>query len=276
VARGLDWLLDQQDYDSGLVGEKFGNRYLYGHAIATIALCEAVATSQNPVLRDAAQRAVNFATRARNPYGAWRYDSPPVGDNDTSVTTWMVCALQAAVWSGLSVDEAARRDALGYLDEATDRATGRVGYTTGRPVDCRYEGVNDSYPYEKTEAMTAGGLLARLLLGQRAEDAPILEKHAQVLLRAQPEWGADGHSNDMGYWYFGSAAMHQMGGRSWEAWRKALRAALRRSQRTRGTRAGSWDPNGPWGWSGGRVYATAMGALALEAGWRLEPLVARK
>ena len=31
---------------------------------------------------------------------------------------------------------------------------------------------------------------------------------------------------------------------------------------------GSWDPLGAWGTAGGRVYSTAISALALETEWR--------
>ena len=38
-----------------------------------------------------------------------------------------------------------------------------------------------------------------------------------------------------------------------------------------GTKAGSWDPEGTWGHAGGRVYATAILALALEAPYLYAP-----
>ncbi len=49
------------------------------------------------------------------------------------------------------------------------------------------------------------------------------------------------------------------------AWMKALHTAVERHQHPNGSgaRAGSWDPIGPWGPDGGRVYSTAILTLAL-------------
>jgi len=63
-----------------------------------------------------------------------------------------------------------------------------------------------------------------------------------------------------------------MGGASWEGWRAALDRVLIGSQRRDGDSKGSWDPVGPWGFSGGRVYATAMALLSLQSRWRLDRL----
>jgi hypothetical protein len=73
----------------------------------------------------------------------------------------------------------------------------------------------------------------------------------------------------MYYWYYGSLAMHRMGGESQRLWQAALEPALLQGQ-VKGTDgdAGSWSPIGPWGWCGGRVYSTAVAVLALTAGWQ--------
>ena len=68
----------------------------------------------------------------------------------------------------------------------------------------------------------------------------------------------------MYYWYYGTYAMYQMGGRHWRDWSRALEPVLLESQRRDGDFAGSWDPVGPWGFSGGRVYSTALMALCLQ------------
>jgi hypothetical protein len=94
VAKGVKWLKDQQDPDTGLLGERFGHSFLYNHAIASLSICEAYYFTKSPLIKESAQRAINYITIARNPYGAWRYDVPPSGDNDTSVTGWCVFAPQ--------------------------------------------------------------------------------------------------------------------------------------------------------------------------------------
>jgi hypothetical protein len=264
VVRAVDWLRGQQDFETGLIGEKVGHSYNYEHGIATLALCEAYRWTKSPLLRGTAQKAVNYVLRARNPYGAWRYDCPPVGDNDTSVTGWMVSALYSAKDAGLQVDEAAFRGARDWLDEVTDAATGRVGYDSMGSGSSRVPGVNDRYPTDRTETMTASGLLQRFLLGEEPGEDEVMEKHADLMLKALPDWSPRGDTNDVYYWYHGTFAMFRMGGKHWQAWSEALRDVILAKQIDEGSAAGSWDPDGPWGWSGGRVYATAMGIVCLE------------
>lgn len=273
VARGVQWLRGQQDFESGLFGEKIGHSYMYDHGIASLAMCEAYYYSGSPILRGNVQRATNFITRARNPYGAWRYHSPPNGEDDSSVTGWMVFALKSAEESGLAIDSQAFTDSISWFDEVSDPATGRVGYDSPGSASARIGSVNDQYPTDGVEAMTAVGLLSRFFLGQDPADEPMMGKHADLLLKSLPEWDPDGMSNDMYYWYYGTYAMYQMGGRHWKAWNKAMKRAVIDSQRQDGAAHGSWDPNGPWGFSGGRVYSTASMTLCLEVYFRYSRLL---
>lgn len=271
VARALAWLGDQQDLETGLFGEKRGYMFLYNHAIATLAVAEAQDLSPSARLESSLRRAVKLILRARNPYGAWRYDVPPVGDNDTSVTGWMVTALTAAEHAGVALaelDDDAYEGALAWIRAVTDPESGRVGYDSQGSVSSRVVGVNEHMPPERGEAMTAVGLAVRIQLGERAERQPMLARHAQLILRKLPEWDTEGYGCDMVYWYFGSYAMHQMGGELWDAWHSAMERALLPKQVEAGAEAGSWDPIGPWGYAGGRVYSTALMALCLETPFR--------
>jgi hypothetical protein len=63
-------------------------------------------------------------------------------------------------------------------------------------------------------------------------------------------------------------ALFQCGGHAWKTWNKALKEALLPNQASKGCAKGSWEPAGPWGARGGRVYATALGALMLESYYR--------
>jgi hypothetical protein len=72
----------------------------------------------------------------------------------------------------------------------------------------------------------------------------------------------------MYYWYYGTMAMFQVGGDAWSRWNKALREAVVPHQRGDGNFDGSWDPVGPWGADGGRVYSTAMMTLCMEVYYR--------
>jgi hypothetical protein len=96
-----------------------------------------------------------------------------------------------------------------------------------------------------------------------------MDRHAELLLARLPRWDPDGRGSDMYYWYYGSYAMYQMGGsRWWEPWNKAMKQAVVGSQRGDGDLTGSWDPVGPWGFAGGRVYSTALMVLCLQVYYR--------
>jgi hypothetical protein len=76
----------------------------------------------------------------------------------------------------------------------------------------------------------------------------------------------------MYYWYYGSLAMFQVGGTAWNKWKKAMVPTVVQSQHADGSgrRTGSWDPIGPWGADGGRVYATALQVMCLEVFYRYD------
>ena len=63
-------------------------------------------------------------------------------------------------------------------------------------------------------------------------------------------------------------ALNQGGGAHWKKRKAAIEKALLPHQRKDGNFLGSWDPGGPWGEEGGRVYSTAISALILEVYYR--------
>jgi hypothetical protein len=268
VRRGIRWLTREQDRESGLFGEEIGHAFLYDHAIATLAMCETYYLDKSTVLKAKVQRAMNYISRARNPYGVWGYSVPPDGTNDTSVTGWMVLAMKSAEDAGLRVDREAFTAAAQWFDEMTDPGTGRVGYREVGSASSRVSGMNDHFPVEKGEALTSVALLCRFFLGQDPATEPVMSQHADLILGALPRWDPEGFGCDMYHWYYGSYAMFQMGGEHWRRWRKAMEPAVIKSQRKDGAARGSWDPVGPWGEPGGRIYATATMALCLEAYYR--------
>lgn len=268
VRRGMKWLTREQDRESGLFGEEIGHAFLYDHAIATLAMCETYYLDKSTLLQRKVQRALNYISRARNPYGVWGYSVPPDGTNDTSVTGWMVLAMKSGQDAGLRVDREAFTAAAHWLDEMTDPGTGRVGYREVGSTSSRVQGMNDQFPVERGEALTSVALLCRFFLGQRPEEVPVMGQHADLIVSALPEWDPEGRGCDMYHWYYGSYAMFQMGGDHWRRWRQAMEPAVIESQRKDGSARGSWDPVGPWGQPGGRVYSTATMALCLEAYYR--------
>ena len=55
----------------------------------------------------------------------------------------------------------------------------------------------------------------------------------------------------------------------WKTWSQAISKTLVANQESAGCAKGSWGADDRWGFEGGRVYATAINALTLEAYYRL-------
>ncbi|MHC4953293.1 MAG: prenyltransferase/squalene oxidase repeat-containing protein [Planctomycetota bacterium] len=274
VRNGLRYLLTLQD-EEGCFGTRASQHFMYGHAMATLALCEAYAATKNPRFKKPAQKGLDFIAMARNPYLAWRYE-PRGGENDTSVTVWCVMALKSGRSAGLKVDPAAFVGARAWIDKMTDPEFGRVGYNLRGGSVARLAGMQDRFPPDKSEAMTAAGVLCRILGGEDARKSEPIRKGASLMLAQPPRWDADAGTIDMYYWYLGSLAMFQVGGNDWRRWSASLRTAVLESQQQgAGPKAGSWDPIGAWGTTGGRVYSTAMMTMCAEIFLRYDRAVQR-
>jgi len=272
VKKAVHWLRGQQQ-DNGLIGTNASHDFIYDHAIATTAMCEAYGLSQYDVLKAPAQRALDYLEAHRNPYMVWRYQ-PRDNDNDTSVTTWCLMACRSGSEFGLKVNSNVFQLGSAWLDQVTETESGRVGYTKAGERSSRFSGKHSIvFPPDKGEALTAAGLFARYLVGDTPDDTPVMTQSADLLLTRLPQWDDDG-SIDEYYWFFGSLAMYQIGGRHWDQWRERIRK-VGHQQRQDGAFSGSWDPVGVWGKSGGRVYSTALLTLALESAYRYARVLGR-
>jgi hypothetical protein len=285
VKSGVNWLKDNQDED-GLFGEEVGNATLYNHSIATMAVGEAYYFSkQSPLLKRPMKKAIQVLVKAQNPYNAWRYSLEPNNDNDSSITGWMVFALKTAKENKMDIDNAAFAGAENWFTTMTDPTTGRTGYGWmeggGGPgsLPSRQPQYIDKFPAHKSESLTAVALLSRMFMtdGRKVTkwtDHPqydMLKKQALLISATPPKWDENDGSIDMYYWYYGTFAMKQWGGKLWEDWRKAIEKALIPNQRREDKEDnyyGSWDAAGAWGHDGGRVYSTAICALMLEVYYR--------
>ncbi len=290
IRDGFGWLKLQLDPRTGEFDGLVGSDTMYDQALGALALAEGVRFLRDPLLAKRAQVAIDYLVKARNPYLAWRYSARPDGDNDTSVTGWAILALSAAKESGLTVPDNAFRGALSWVDEVTDEA-GVTGYNQRGGESSRLAGFNDPFPTDAGHPMTAAGVLTRAFcaksLGDPAAGGELLLASAERLAERPPMWDAAGggggdsgwepgdygRTNDM-YWYYGAYALHQVAAvddKYWRAWSRGFLDMLVDNQRTApACYAGSWDPSGPWGTAGGRVYSTALLTLCLEVTYRYE------
>jgi len=284
VKKGVKYLCDVQDPEDGCLVAKEGTHWMYNHALACLALTEAYGLSKWPILKKYAQRALDYVHKSKNPGKAWRYNNgeiDPVEQNDVSVTAWMIMCLVSAEDFKLRYHKKDLEDALHYLDEMTDTATGRTGYKEKGGLSSRTAGDENIWPFENTEAMTAAAMLCRVLagnvLGDMKSQVPSIEAGAVLLRKRLPEWYKEKGCIDYYYWYYGSYAMFQLGGTDWQVWKTAMEKAIIDNQLREGCERGSWDPRrSPWSDNGGRVYATALCTLSLEVYYRFDRVLAKR
>ncbi len=230
----------------------------YGHALATIAICEAYGLTADNTLRGPAQRAIGYIRSAQSDNGGWRYE--PREGGDTSVSGWMVMALKSAQMGGLEVEDAKAPTftrASRFLNSVMSGDGSGYGYLNPEP----------------TATMTAVGVLCRLYLGIGPRNSGVVAG-VNRLKRSSPSKRLE----NIYYYYYATQVMHHVGGEAWESWNPAMRDLLVATQ-DKGTLAGrshlkgSWSPTGDaYGGAGGRLMTTSLSILTLEVYYRHLPL----
>jgi hypothetical protein len=254
VSRGLRWLIENQQSNGDLRAGSHDNSGMYTQGQATIVLCEAFAMTGDETLRSPAQKAVDFIVKAQYHDGGWRYTpGPPQQAGDTSVVGWQLMAMQSARSANLTVPDETLARAGQFLDSVQHQNGARYGYIARQHF---------------TPTMTAEALLCRMYLGWTRQDAGLLQG---------ARWLVDEHlpnerEPNIYYWYYGSQAMHHLGGPEWEQWNLRMRDLLVNSQEKAGHVAGSWTPRGVHSSEGGRIYMSSLAICTLEVYYRHLPL----
>lgn len=276
VRGGLAYLIAHQADDGNLYvsEDEISNQSvaLYSHGIASLALSEAYGMTQDPWLREPAQKALDYIAAAQHPrLGGWRY--APGVNADTSVSGWMMMALKSGELAGLTISPDAYAGIDQWLDGAqVDGSNPHLYRYNPYAPDTRQQ----RHGRQATPTMTSVGLLMRLYGGWRREDAA-LKAGADYLLENPPTDQAYGDTaRNTYYWYYATQVMFHMGGDHWRRWNEQLHPLLVDSQIAEGDLAGSWHPRNPvpdrWGPQGGRIYVTTMNLLSLEIHYRHLPL----
>lgn len=267
VNRGIVYLLEKQLPDGSFVDLQAPNptpgryptpkagsheAFMYEHAIATFALCEACAVAlaegrkPTPGLQLAAQRAVSYIENIQHDDGGWRYLVDHNERSDCSVSGWVMLALKTAREAKLNVSPKTISRMMEFFT---------AHYADGRTV---YR-----IPPEKpsTDSMTAVGMLAIEFIEHKL-DSPVVQAGATYLadqadalfLEAGPPAGAalgalsqfpnlnpdrvqKGLQRQLveGNWglylcYNCTLAMFQVGGEPWNRWNDGVRDHLTRWQ----------------------------------------------
>ncbi|MCH8042922.1 MAG: terpene cyclase/mutase family protein [Planctomycetes bacterium] len=253
VKRALEYLLRSQDARDGNLGGRASTfAFMYCHAMATFALCEAYAVTRDERLAAPVRRAVNYTLRAQDPHsGGWRYKAGDPGD--TSQLGWQVMVIESAELAGISIPRQTKTGIRRFLKSVSAGERGGLArYQPNKAI---------------SRAMTAEALFCHQLI-DGGTSAAATKEASDYLLTMPP--GAE--RPNLYYWYYATLAMNQVGGDAWTRWNVSLKRALLPRQRRGGALAGSWDANTQWGAHGGRVYSTALAALSLEVYYRYSPL----
>lgn len=252
IRKGLYFLGREMKADKN-GGDLRGGGSLYDHGIATIALCESYALTQDKTLAQPAQAAINFIHYAQDKTGGgWRYTPGQAGD--TSVVGWQIQALKSGHLAYLQVNPKSVAGAINFLNTMQTEDGAFYGYATPG----------------KTPPLTAVGLLCRMYLGWKKEE-PALQKGVEYLSKLGPI------KNNMYHNYYATQIMRHFGGEEWTKWNAVMRDFLVSSQEVKGSYQsdkGSWKPAGQNHTTeqGGRLIETCFCTMTLEVYYRHLPL----
>jgi hypothetical protein len=271
--RGLKWLRQIQDPATGdlhdMRFEEGRQPAVYSHALATIALCEALALTEDEQLREPAQRAVNYLLSSQHPdQGGWKYR--PIfreANGDLSVTGWALMALHTARIAGIDVPLHDFEKASAFLDTVQEAGGARYKYEPLHPKE------------RVTPALTAEGLLCRQWLGWPKNHPAQINGIEYILSDAfRPQW-SNGKRNVYA-WYYAAQVLHNRGGDEWRNWYLPTRDLIVKNQvkSSNPKVRGSWHPTQPPGMGeeyaekAGRLYLTSLCLLILETPTRHAPI----
>lgn len=240
IKRGLDYLISNQDPESGYIGNS-----MYNHGFCTLALAECYGFISDPRLATTLDSAVRLILSAQeeNPKKAWRY-TPESLDADTTVTGCQLVALLAAKNAGIRVPDEAIEAGLSYLETCRNRE-GAYGYTdnkSGKPT------------------LSAIALLCHFLAKKEPNDdtnktLKYLEKRINYRDQHYPFY----------FEYYMSQSLFQASPESWAAWNKKNIRYLKIVQ----------APDGSWDGNHGRAYCTSAALLSLALNYRYMPIYER-
>jgi hypothetical protein len=290
----LTWLKNDLNISTGRFVHG-SPQYMYGHAIATMALCEAYGMTRDRGLLTHAQAAVNYIVRAQGPDGSWGYQAGTVGD--TSIVGWQIQALRAAQLSkDITVPDQSIVRGRQFLDRVSSGSLKAVyGYQqpTGRPgtsltavgLLCRYY-IDGWGP---NNAGMAEGVIG--LFGTPKADATGTQTRPPTdrarAPKTAPQVKQNSSTPDMYYYYYATQVVHFSGGPEWQEWNEGpkdaagkrqggMRDWLVTIQSQNGVDSGSWNPDPMTiGLHCGRVGTTCLSLLTLEVYYRHLPLYKR-
>lgn len=262
IKLGVRWLRERQQ-PSGAFADATGP-----HLLAALAMTECYMLSNYRLIRKCAANACAHAVSLRAEDGGWRAFADEQA-SDPALTLWGTTLLVAAVDAELLP---AKRICKGIpewlLGPRATLAPSRSILGVDVPLRRQGELVYDQpaanafntcwVAFDDPDPKTRAAMMER---SERTCEAAL-----QRIRKIERNWeSGKGRKLSMHEWFCSAHLFAQLGDKkSLTALYKALIAA----QAKQGDDAGSWEPVGVWGESGGRVWTTAMAVLALESTYR--------
>jgi squalene cyclase len=238
IKRGLDFILKQQNAQTGYIG-----RSMYNHGFAALALAEAYGTVDDPRLGPALEKSIRLIVNSqdKNSMGAWRY-SPESSDADTTVSGAQMVALFAARNAGIAVKEENIQKGLKFFQRC-QTAEGGIGYTSNT-------GPNGT--------RTAIACLVYSLAKEKND--PVYLSALKYLQRAPQDVSYREYNL-----YYAAQAFFHAGPQIWRDWNLKNIKTLSASQ----------NPDGSWDGQFGTSFSTAGSLLSLALNYRFLPIYER-
>lgn len=255
VKAGVDWLAGRVEKD----GRITGSSGMYGHAIGTMALCDAARLSKDDKLKSKAELTVGCIVASQNADGAWGYSGAEPSGGDTSILGWQIQALVAADAAGIKFEkDKVYKAAEKFLESVSADGGANYGY--------REKGAS--------QTLTPVGLLSRYYMRTLKPEDEALARGVKFLKAFPPKKDYF----DTYYLYYSTRVLHHNAGPDWHKfWNPKMRDLLIELQDTsdEATR-GSWEKDqGFIGSACGRLGTTALAVLTLEVYYRDLPLYKR-
>jgi hypothetical protein len=299
IARGFEWLVSQQKEDGRIDAhhkeDKFGLHLVatsFNHLLAVLALCEGYIGTGDESLKASAQKALNYIRPHPAAGREYFFDT---GRIDISTTALLAMTAACASTAGLEYDAMNVGATLMFLMKMTDPATGMVlhslamaragqKYCFGGYGSAAIGLMCAAYADPRAEKIAPGaGTGVKVLAMQKALVGAHLpawntryaiagEGFAPLAPTGTPERQLVKISVEdiinYDYWFFAVLGLFLSGDDApdadWRRWHEGLAKVLTEHQEMYGDTRGSFEPECPWSRVAGRVYSTAISALAMQ------------
>lgn len=240
IRRGAEFILSQQDANTGYIGNS-----MYNHAFATLALAELYGHLREPDVGVPLKRAIELIlnSQAQNPKGAWRY-SPTAQDADTTVSGGQMVALFAAKNAGLDIPEEAIEKGLQFFRVSMDNRGG-IGYTNSSGGNATRSAIASlSFSLQNDYSSDESKKIFEYLRENRNQSSSTYLYY---------------------HFYYVAQALFQGDMAEWRAWNRNIIDLFQATQ----------QENGSWNGRHGPSFSTAAALLTMALNYRLMPIYER-